>query len=188
MWGWCRRCKQVGILSFCGMLSKVYHLLFMLFEWSEVKKWSCSYVKVLQLKYHQTFYFDQNTTGDPEKGSIHTDSNRCPCVRLLRNVISNTAVNRLHWNEKEIPIKTRKDKTFIKDNFNEIRFFSLLQVTPVVPMSLDTWSMSFAKYLELRFHGNVYTRRQQPLEGCTHSLHHDHYQYFGCKQIVTSFK
>lgn len=58
---------------------------------------------------------------------------------------------------------------------------------PVVPMSLDTWNMSFAKYLELRFHGSVYTRRAG-VSVCSHSLHHEHYQYFGCKQIVASFR
>lgn len=61
------------------------------------------------------------------------------------------------------------------------------QVTPVVPMSLDTWSMSFAKYLELRFHGDWYGRRASA-DPCPHSLHHDHIQYFGYKQTVVSFK
>ena len=57
----------------------------------------------------------------------------------------------------------------------------------MVPMSLDTWSMSFAKYLELHFHSSSYGRRGC-LESCTHSLHHDHYQYFGCRKIVASFR
>lgn len=56
----------------------------------------------------------------------------------------------------------------------------------MVPMSSDTWSFSFAKYLELRFRGHIYTRRD--LETCKHSLHHDHYQYFGMNKIVASFK
>ena len=63
----------------------------------------------------------------------------------------------------------------------------LKQVTPVVPMSMDSWNMSFAKFLELRFHGNQYGRRAS-VEPCDHSLHHDHYQYYGCKQIVASFR
>ena len=33
------------------------------------------------------------------------------------------------------------------------------QVSPVMPMSSDCWAMSFAKYLELRFHGDDFTRR-----------------------------
>ncbi|XP_063879868.1 1-phosphatidylinositol 3-phosphate 5-kinase-like isoform X3 [Scylla paramamosain] len=60
------------------------------------------------------------------------------------------------------------------------------QVTPVQPMSLETWSLSFAKYLELRFYGGSFTRRGNP--GCCHSLHHDHYQYFGYKNHVAVFK
>lgn len=52
-------------------------------------------------------------------------------------------------------------------------------VSPVVPISDDTWSLSFAKYLELRFHGSLYTRRGT--DTCQHSLHHDHHQYF-CKR------
>lgn len=50
-------------------------------------------------------------------------------------------------------------------------------ISPVVPISDDTWSLSFAKYLELRFHGGVYTRRGTG-DTCQHSLHHDHQQYF----------
>ncbi|XP_030762817.1 1-phosphatidylinositol 3-phosphate 5-kinase [Sitophilus oryzae] len=59
-------------------------------------------------------------------------------------------------------------------------------VSPVVPMSSDTWSYSFAKYLELRFHGEIFSRRGQ--NSCKHSLHHDHFQYFGYKNYVASFK
>ncbi|KAK4877008.1 hypothetical protein RN001_009514 [Aquatica leii] len=60
------------------------------------------------------------------------------------------------------------------------------KVSPVVPMSRDTWSFSFAKYLELRFYGGIYSRRGNA--GCSHSLHHDHFQYFGYKNLVASFK
>ncbi|XP_063222322.1 1-phosphatidylinositol 3-phosphate 5-kinase isoform X2 [Bacillus rossius redtenbacheri] len=59
--------------------------------------------------------------------------------------------------------------------------------TPVVRMSDDTWSFSFAKYLELRFHGHMYRRRGRDAD-CQHSLHHDHYQYFSSKNVVVSFK
>ncbi|XP_071943027.1 1-phosphatidylinositol 3-phosphate 5-kinase-like isoform X2 [Antedon mediterranea] len=61
------------------------------------------------------------------------------------------------------------------------------QVTPVQPLSNDTWSMSFAKYLELRFYGMEYNRRACA-EPCPHSLHRHHYQYFGYLNIVASFK
>lgn len=55
-------------------------------------------------------------------------------------------------------------------------------VSPVVPISDDTWSLSFAKYLELRFHGSVYARRGT--ETCGHSLHHDHQQYFSRRNML----
>ncbi|GFR67626.1 1-phosphatidylinositol-3-phosphate 5-kinase [Elysia marginata] len=61
------------------------------------------------------------------------------------------------------------------------------QVTPVVPISSDTWSLSFAKYLDLRFHASGFLRRATA-EPCCHSLHHDHFQYFGHRNIVASFK
>ncbi len=62
------------------------------------------------------------------------------------------------------------------------------QVTPVVPMATETWSVSFAKYLELRFHGDAYKRHGAGDSRCGHSLHQDHFQYFGFKDIVASFK
>ncbi|XP_035827768.1 1-phosphatidylinositol 3-phosphate 5-kinase [Aplysia californica] len=61
------------------------------------------------------------------------------------------------------------------------------QVTPVVPISGDTWSLSFAKYLDLRFNSSSFLRRGSA-EPCPHSLHHDHFQYFGHRNIVASFK
>lgn len=56
----------------------------------------------------------------------------------------------------------------------------------MVPMSSDTWSLSFAKYLELRFLGEAYTRRG--VDNCTHSLHHEHFQYFAKDNLVAAFK
>ncbi|XP_059468321.1 1-phosphatidylinositol 3-phosphate 5-kinase isoform X2 [Neocloeon triangulifer] len=61
------------------------------------------------------------------------------------------------------------------------------QVSPVVPMSVDTWSLSLAKYLELRFHSPVYTRRGKE-NTCKHSIHQQHYQYFGYKDVIATFK
>ncbi|KAM9305916.1 1-phosphatidylinositol 3-phosphate 5-kinase [Gastrophryne carolinensis] len=60
------------------------------------------------------------------------------------------------------------------------------QVTPVVPLSSESWSMSFAKYLELRFYGSQYTRRANA-EPCGHSIHHNYHQYFSYNQMVASF-
>ncbi|XP_063957816.1 1-phosphatidylinositol 3-phosphate 5-kinase-like isoform X2 [Lytechinus pictus] len=61
------------------------------------------------------------------------------------------------------------------------------QVTPVQPMSRDTWHMSFAKYLEIHFYGKDYGRHGSS-SPCCHSLHHHHYQYFGQHNMVASFK
>ncbi|XP_041374474.1 1-phosphatidylinositol 3-phosphate 5-kinase-like isoform X2 [Gigantopelta aegis] len=61
------------------------------------------------------------------------------------------------------------------------------QVTPVVPICADTWNLSFAKFLELRFHVKQFTRRAAA-EPCNHSLHRDYNLYFGYRDIVTSFR
>ncbi|XP_054715283.1 1-phosphatidylinositol 3-phosphate 5-kinase-like [Uloborus diversus] len=61
------------------------------------------------------------------------------------------------------------------------------KATPVVSMSQDTWSFSFAKYLELRFYAESYKRRGTS-EQCSHSLHHDYYQYFAQNKLVAIFK
>lgn len=61
-------------------------------------------------------------------------------------------------------------------------------------MSTETWHFSFAKYLELRFYGHAYCRRQLtgphsvPACACPHPLHTEHFHYFGCRDLVASFK
>lgn len=63
--------------------------------------------------------------------------------------------------------------------------------TPSVPICKDTWCLSFAKYLELRFHGHSYTRRvieENDENICNHSLHRDYIQYFTYNGIVASFE
>ncbi|XP_058126221.1 putative 1-phosphatidylinositol 3-phosphate 5-kinase [Anopheles ziemanni] len=72
-----------------------------------------------------------------------------------------------------------------------------------VPMSHDTWCYSFAKFLELRFHGHAYKKRScegvtEDIDGpsgagdgamvCRHSLHRDFEQNFSYKGIVASFR
>uniref|UniRef100_A0A182NQ61 1-phosphatidylinositol-3-phosphate 5-kinase n=1 Tax=Anopheles dirus TaxID=7168 RepID=A0A182NQ61_9DIPT len=69
-----------------------------------------------------------------------------------------------------------------------------------VPMSHDTWCYSFAKFLELRFHGHAYKKRNcegvmsNETDGdesgivCRHSLHRDFEQNFSYKGIVASFR
>ncbi|XP_047360824.1 1-phosphatidylinositol 3-phosphate 5-kinase isoform X1 [Vespa velutina] len=89
-----------------------------------------------------------------------------------------------------IGLREMNSEPFGQENTNQILMWSKCikckSVSPVVPMSDDTWSLSFAKYLELRFHGSAYTRRGA--ENCQHSLHHDHYQYFTRKNMLAVFK
>ncbi|XP_059613913.1 putative 1-phosphatidylinositol 3-phosphate 5-kinase [Phlebotomus argentipes] len=65
--------------------------------------------------------------------------------------------------------------------------------TPSVPISNDTHCLSFAKYLEQRFHGHAYKRRDVSVQQennnakCNHSLHRQHIHYFSHKGIVASF-
>lgn len=60
------------------------------------------------------------------------------------------------------------------------------KATSVVPMSHSTWSMSFAKYLELRLQAQPTGSRVLP--ECRHSLHREYYQYFRSGRLVASFK
>lgn len=63
--------------------------------------------------------------------------------------------------------------------------------TPSVKVAKDTWCLSFAKYLELKFHGHAYKKRSVDGDGdiiCKHSLHRDYVQYFSYDGIVASFK
>ena len=46
--------------------------------------------------------------------------------------------------------------------------------------------MSFAKYLDLRFHAGVY--RRSASSSCIHSLHWDHIQFFAFGHAVATFK
>ncbi|KAK2584922.1 hypothetical protein KPH14_002518 [Odynerus spinipes] len=89
-----------------------------------------------------------------------------------------------------ISLREMNSEPFGQENTNQILMWSKCikckSVSPVVPMSDDTWSLSFAKYLELRFHGSAYTRRGA--DTCQHSLHHDHYQYFTRKNMLAVFK
>ncbi|KZC09496.1 Putative 1-phosphatidylinositol 3-phosphate 5-kinase [Dufourea novaeangliae] len=89
-----------------------------------------------------------------------------------------------------ISLNEMSTEPFAQENANQILMWSKCMkcksVSPVVPMSDDTWSLSFAKYLELRFHGNAYTRRGS--DTCQHLLHYDHYQYFTKKNMLAVFK
>ncbi|KAG5306952.1 FYV1 kinase, partial [Acromyrmex insinuator] len=79
---------------------------------------------------------------------------------------------------------------FVQEDTDQILMWSKCikckSVSPVIPMSGDTWCLSFAKYLELCFYGGVYTKRG--MDACQHSLHHDHYQYFTRRNMLAVFK
>ncbi|XP_014488639.1 PREDICTED: 1-phosphatidylinositol 3-phosphate 5-kinase [Dinoponera quadriceps] len=89
-----------------------------------------------------------------------------------------------------ISLSEMSTEPFVQENDDQILVWSKCMrcksVSPVVPMSGDTWCLSFAKYLELRFYGGVYTRRGA--DACQHSLHHDYYQYFTRKSMLAVFK
>ena len=73
----------------------------------------------------------------------------------------------------------------------------LFKSTKKLPMSPDTWTFSFAKFLEITFYASNYSQFYNPDDPssstnshshcCKHSLFQDHYQYFRFKNIVTVF-
>jgi hypothetical protein len=92
----------------------------------------------------------------------------------------------------------QKVQTVNYDEFN-IYMWSVCKIcnksTKKLPMSPDTWTFSFAKFLELTFYATNYLQffniddLSQPnsTHCCKHSLFQDHYQYFRFKNIVTVF-
>lgn len=63
-------------------------------------------------------------------------------------------------------------------------------MTPNIKISNDTWCLSFAKFLELKFHGHSYKRRNiedTASNNCQHSIHRDHIQYFSSNGVIVSF-
>jgi len=57
-------------------------------------------------------------------------------------------------------------------------------VTPLIPMSEDTWKMSFGKFLEVRFYNMAACCRTG---GCRHCLQTEHVFYYGCQSLVARF-
>mmetsp|Transcript_21134 Transcript_21134/g.73006 ORF Transcript_21134/g.73006 Transcript_21134/m.73006 type:complete len:1779 (-) Transcript_21134:904-6240(-) len=54
-------------------------------------------------------------------------------------------------------------------------------VTPLVPMSDDTWKMSFGKYLEVSFYNKSALGRTS---GCKHRIQSEHIHFFGCGNLA----
>ena len=57
--------------------------------------------------------------------------------------------------------------------------------TPSIPMSLESWSISFGKYLELSFYASDVISRNS---NCKHSLFRDHVRYFYHNNYVSKKK
>ncbi|CAH1248992.1 PIKFYVE [Branchiostoma lanceolatum] len=100
-------------------------------------------------------------------------------------------VRRFVHGQASIEITMQTLASPIPGQHNNILLWSICaickQVTPIVPMSVESWSMSFAKYLELRFQGSRYTRRAA-LQNCAHSHHLDHIQCFAYRHSVASLQ
>ncbi|XP_067633023.1 putative 1-phosphatidylinositol 3-phosphate 5-kinase isoform X2 [Eurosta solidaginis] len=75
------------------------------------------------------------------------------------------------------------------------------EMTPSVPLSESTKCLSFAKYLELRFHGHAYKKRlvignnspaatpnTTEFNQCQHSLHRDYVHYFTYRGVGAKFQ
>ncbi|KAI8996739.1 hypothetical protein BC832DRAFT_297099 [Gaertneriomyces semiglobifer] len=59
------------------------------------------------------------------------------------------------------------------------------QVTPVVPMSEETWKYSFGKYLELSYY---HTQLPCRANMCPHDIFRDHIRYFALKNLAVRFE
>ncbi|XP_028967984.1 1-phosphatidylinositol 3-phosphate 5-kinase [Galendromus occidentalis] len=93
--------------------------------------------------------------------------------------------------EGSIVLNTCKmDKIFLPQN--DIFMWTFCRkcryMSKVESMSKEAYNMSFAKYLELRFHGAAYTCRGSQATPCGHSIHHNHVQYFSTGHLVACFK
>lgn len=83
----------------------------------------------------------------------------------------------------EDPVKNESSKILIRS-----RCTICNAMTPSVAISNDTWCLSLAKFLEMKFHGHSYTRRNIDDNClCQHSIHRDHVQYFSSNGIIVSF-
>ncbi|XP_064466528.1 1-phosphatidylinositol 3-phosphate 5-kinase-like [Ornithodoros turicata] len=105
-----------------------------------------------------------------------------PMLEHVRKFVHENGSIQVLLHHLDNPLPSAQNSTLMWSWCRKCRF-----VTPLTVMSQETWSFSFAKYLELRFHGYEYGCRS-PHGQCPHSLHHDHYQYFASEQIVASFK
>jgi len=111
-----------------------------------------------------------------------------PMTQHIRRFVHGTGCLQVVMRKLDIPMAGTADTIYTWTYCRKCR-----ESSPVSTMSTDAWSLSFAKYLELRFHASSYVRRSpatafEDTDICHHSLHHDHHQYFGCQAVVASFR
>jgi len=112
-----------------------------------------------------------------------------PMTQHIRRFVHGTGCLQVVMRKLDIPMAGLVDTIYTWTYCRRCR-----ESSPVSTLSTDAWSLSFAKYLELRFHASAYLRRStstafdDPDAFCRHSIHHDHHQYFGCQSVVASFR
>ena len=112
-----------------------------------------------------------------------------PMTQHVRRFVHGTGCLQVVMRKLDIPMAGTADTIYTWTYCRRCR-----ESSPVSTLSTDAWSLSFAKYLELRFHASSYVRRSTTTAfdesdcTCCHSLHHDHHQYFGCQSVVASFR
>jgi len=112
-----------------------------------------------------------------------------PMTQHIRRFVHGTGCLQVVMRKLDIPMAGTADTIYTWAYCRRCR-----ESSPVSILSTDAWSLSFAKYLELRFHASSYVRRSTTTAFdesdafCNHSLHHDHHQYFGCQSVVASLR
>lgn len=116
----------------------------------------------------------------------------CPSCKLpmlghIRRYVHSMGCVQVFLSEDNTP------SSIINRSSNDIYLSSWCQicskVTPTIPLSDTTRSLSFAKYLELRFHAHNYKKRSEDegSEKCSHSLHRDYIHTFIHKGVAAKF-
>ena len=84
------------------------------------------------------------------------------------------------------------NKATKRPNFDEIITWSSCQIcksfSPSKILSKDALSLSFGKFLQLKIYGAHFRRANCEQSCLSHSLFHDHFQYFAYQDMVASFK
>lgn len=112
-----------------------------------------------------------------------------PMTQHIRRFVHGTGCLQVIMRKLDIPMAGTADTIYTWTYCRKCR-----ESSSVSMLSTDAWSLSFAKYLELRFHASLYIRRSTTTVYddsdivCSHSIHHDHHQYFGCQSVVASFR